>query len=195
MTTDLRPWWETETVLDRKAVKDALWQAILARLEDIKQANPSRRGFSRDQAHYSVDGMSCVTQAEMGQDDGTKNVYYLTARYAGNHWCAFNGDKISVEVRPSFHSSEWFWEPIITLAGASRLNAVVEGVNCYTVEPDSDKPGPGDGFSGARFTIAWLDDDGQPTGEITVTRNMWSRGTIPPKFRDVLKPNATITRD
>ena len=157
--------------------RNQLWSAITAKLADLFPHG----GINRDAAWFSSDDRQCRTTAKRKNDDGTWTTYEITASdHAG---------RIEVKVMEGVDNADSFWKPIAD--STDRLERVVIGDWCYSITPDSDKPGPGDGFDGRRFEIEWLDADGRPTGETLVTRNLWSRGTIPPAWRtDSLKPNA-----
>jgi hypothetical protein len=181
MTTDFQPSAEFAAAIADNEIKmrtdrDALWQAVLAKVDEV-----AKHG-GRSQAFYGGDGYTCMAIATKSQDDGTEIVYEITARD--------NRDRlgITVSVAESVRVHHGFWKPIAD--HPDRSERVVIGDRCYTVRPDSSSPGRGDGFSGRRHVIEWLDESGEPTGETTVTRNLWYRGVIPQQYRDRLAPNA-----
>lgn len=157
--------------------RDTLWAAITAKLEELF---PNGAGLNRDQGWFSADGRQARTTAKRKLDDGTSATYEITARNCHG--------SVEVSVVEGVDNADWFWQPIA--AETVREERVVVEDRCYTIRPDSRNPGAGDGYSGQRFDIEWLDEDGQPTGETTTTRNLWYRGVIPPVWRDRLKPNA-----
>jgi hypothetical protein len=157
--------------------RNNLWAAITAKLEELF---PNGAGMNRDQGWFSAGDRQARTTAKRKNADGSNTTYEITA----SEYCG----RIEVKVEEGVDSSDWFWQPIAD--ETDRSERVVIDDRCYTIRPDSRNPGPGDGYSGQRFNIEWLDDDGRPTGEVVTTRNLWSRGIIPPTWRARLKPNA-----
>jgi hypothetical protein len=167
----------TETEFRTFFDREALWKAVLAKVDEIG------KGMNRSQAFYGADGWTCMAIAEKQQDDGTWLVYEITARGSKTSTVP-----ITVSVAESVRVGHRFWEPIAS--NPDRLERVVVGDRCYTVRPDGPNPDRHNGFGGRLYVIEWLDESGEPTGETTETRNLWSRGVVPPQYRDRLAPNA-----
>lgn len=72
--------------------------------------------------------------------------------------------------------------------GDSPLSAVIEG-RTYTINPKESDPPSCRGFGGAMFTIAFFD------GREVVTRNLWTGGDIPARFRERLPDNARFKKE
>lgn len=178
-----------DTVVDEaKARRGRLWQAILARFDEIaKQPN---RGTSRSAAWYSDDG-KCAARATVYQMDGTAIVYWIEAQVRG-----FNGQfqlgygprtgEVDVRVSESWHSNEPYWEDLIAKDADGR-GVVIEGVH-YRLGQNGDRPGPYNGFAGTRYDIEF--DDGRRV----TTHDLWYQGPVPPKFRDRLPDNARFVQ-
>ncbi len=160
-------------------IREALSAAVMAEAERLRKLG--NRGTGRSQLYLGADGHSALMIATRWEDDGTQTVFQIEGRkgYSG---------AVDLTIEESTRVSHNFWREIV--ADPDPLHRVVVGDHCYHVDPDSAQPGWGDGYGGRRFVIEHLDDAGEPTGETTVTRNLWSRGTIPPVYRDQLKPNA-----
>lgn len=64
---------------------------------------------------------------------------------------------------------------------------IVEGRH-YMIEPDPDQPRDRGfaGFGGAEFTVAFND------GRVVKSRNLWTQGEIPERFREQMPDNATF---
>lgn len=162
--------------------RNLLWAEITRNLDELF---PNGAGLNRDQGWFSADDRQARTTAKRKNPDGTYTTYEITATdYYG---------RIEVKVVEGVDNSDWHWRPIAN--EMDRKERVVIGDACFTIRPDSRNPGSGDGFSGRLHRIEWLDADGQPTGEVIETRNLWSRGTIPPVWRKQLKPNARWAPD
>jgi len=66
----------------------------------------------------------------------------------------------------------------------------IEGRSYVIADEDAEpKRGPGRGFGGARYKIAFHD------GRIVVSTNLWSQGEIPAHFRERLPDNATFCQE
>lgn len=65
----------------------------------------------------------------------------------------------------------------------NNKNQVIIDNQLYYIEPEND-PSQFRGFGGQRFEIAFFD------GRTVVTTNLWHNGTVPEKYRDILKNNA-----
>jgi hypothetical protein len=50
----------------------------------------------------------------------------------------------------------------------------------------------GGGFGGSHFTVQWLDTDGEPTGRVQETCNLWHRGPVPGHWRERLPDTARL---
>jgi len=170
------------SVLPSDQVRDALWQAILVKVDQLK-ADTQYTGASRGPCFYGVDGHTAICILNLSMYDGTTNTYIIEASYNVRR-------SITLTVDTCHGVNEKFWDQVVDEADANRLKAVVIDDRCYTVTPDSATPGPGDGYGGARFDIEWLDADGAPTGETFITHNLWLRGTVPPTYRYRLAVNA-----
>ena len=159
--------------------REALSAAVMAKADELRKAGS--RGTGRSQVFWGSDGFSCLVIATRWEEDGTQTVFEVEAR-------EFYGSRVDVTVDESVRVSHGFWREIAD--HPDPLHRVVVGDHCYSVEPDSAQPGWGDGHGGRRFVLEWLNESGEPTGETLATRNLWSRGTIPPCYRAQLKPNA-----
>ena len=159
-----------------------LWDAIANKLAELF---PNGNGLNRDAGWFSDDGLLARTTAKRKAADGSWTTYEITA--------ADRQDRIEVTTVEGVDNADWFWQPIAD--ETDRTERVVVDDRCYTIRPDSRNPGSGDGFSGRRFEIEWLDEAGRPTGETVVTRNLWSRGTLPPAWRNELSPNARFVSE
>jgi hypothetical protein len=180
------------TTIDPKTVtpeqiRAGLWKAIL----DWGAANVGS-GCNRDIGYYSPDGMKCLCAFSKPRGDGMWDYWHVTATFDGRRHRT--SERLKITFTRTYNASEWFWDPIVAELEAERTSGrrktVVINHHCYAIAPDSSQPGSGDGFGGRRHDIEWLDDDGQPTGEVTVTRNLWARGIVPPTYRDRLRDNA-----
>lgn len=172
--------WFDMTEDEKEQRRVALWKAASSAADPLYKG-----GGSRSTGYFHPQGHSCICIAKKHESDGTKTVYILEATYDYN-------DDIRVTVESSTNNCEDFWDSVLKETDSrDRKRAVIDN-ECYTIKPDSPRPGPGDGFGGRKFDIEWLDDKGEPTGDTTTTRNMWFRGVIPPVYRDRLKPNARL---
>jgi hypothetical protein len=144
-------------------MKDALWDGVLSVVDGLSE---TERGHfsSRDIAHYSDDEQTVTCQMQMGQDDGTSQVYDIT---------------VSVKVRED--SADWFWTgegAALPGSVAEPRRVVVDGKH-YVIGS-----GGNGGFGGRRFDIEFFD------GRRVTTHDLWSQGTIPPKHRKRYPDNA-----
>ncbi len=157
-----------------------LWQAVMARCDELKQQHKPNHGHSQSSALADWDGRGVSGILGVGQGDGTDLVYRIHARTTGRP------ESISVgHDGPWLDSHDAFWAQQL----ADRSTAVVINHEHYRVRPDSGRPGPGDGFDGQMFRIRWLAD-----GSVTETRNLWHQGIIPPSWRDRLPDNAEFVK-
>lgn len=157
---------------------DEMWQAILARCEELKAAAPRRHGDSRSQAMIHGDGNGVSAIFSIGQEDGTDAVYHIQA----HHWRR-HGD-IGVSVDAWLNNRDAFWEKEL----ADRDGAVVIGHEHYRIHPDLRAGERGiAGYGGRLFRIRML-----ATGDVIETRNLWHQGTITPPWRDRLPATAVF---
>lgn len=79
-----------------------------------------------------------------------------------------------------------FWSEKIKNYGMAKGQFFVVGKNCYMMSRD-DSSGM-KGFGGQKFRVLF------GNGDIVVTKNLWTQGEIPERFRDMLRPNAIFLR-
>jgi hypothetical protein len=162
--------------------QDILWQAILARVEELVGNMP----HGRSQGYYAAFGSRghcrCITTVH--NDDGTITVYDLEATRNSEYPADKPWGKVAITVRTYRDDNDDFWQK--RFAEYDDLSVVVNHEH-YRIVPD--KPGGPDhcrGFGGREFTIAFAD------GRTVTTRNLWHQGVIPPSWRDRLPDNAVF---
>lgn len=112
----------------------------------------------------------------------------VTCRRCGRktelHWSA-QTNKYLREERLCFDCG--YWVRIIETEHEPHTQAIIDGKH-FTILPDCPPYAPRlfAGFSGVRFVIEFDD------GTVVETRNLWTQGEIPGKFRRQLKDNATF---
>jgi hypothetical protein len=163
----------------KKEQEDALWDAVLKRVEHIQKTKDEYSGTSRSCAEYTHhdDGtIDCHCTYKSGNKDGSSTVFTLTATWKDG--------QILVQVEEATDHADWFWGP-----GGHRdeddpmRRVVVDGVHYYLGE-DRKESGTFKGFAGRRFEIEFFD------GRRVVTNDLWYQGRIPPKWRERFPDNA-----
>jgi hypothetical protein len=163
----------------QKALRERLWQAVLAECERIKSEENPVGGTSRKMAYYADGWPRCATLLTIGRADGTTAVFFIEATGRQPGWS--DPDRIDIHVSRSYHSSEDYWERQITDQPERRV--VVGGVH-YRLGQHGARPSDHNGFGGKRWDIEFTD------GRKVTTHDLWYQGLIPPKFRDRLPDNA-----
>ena len=81
-----------------------------------------------------------------------------------------------------------FWRTHLENDKTDPRVVVTEKYEHYLIGPEdyAIKRGPGRGFDGHKFYVDYLD------GRTVTTTNLWSQGTIPPRWRRRFTPNANI---
>lgn len=151
--------------------QDKLWQAILAKVEEIQQEE-GRRG-SRDQGWLTSDGKQMSTILDIQKPDGSHRVFRIRA-----HHVPYGPARIEMRVDRWFHNGEGFWEEQLS----DRTNAAVIDGHHYRVRGRENAYSKG--FGGRRHTIRFFD------GREVTTTDLWYQGVIPPAFRDRLPDDA-----
>lgn len=153
---------------EKDPIEEAIWAGSLALVKSLWGGQDY--GYSRSAGGYVHDGdtTSVTLDTDKHQDDGTSLVY-----------------DIEIKVTKRISHSDSFWGPggyIEKENIPARKIARIEGHH-YVIEED-DNSGGFQGMGGRLFTIVF--DDGREV----VTRNLWSQGTIPPKWRERHPDNA-----
>lgn len=101
------------------------------------------------------------------------------------HWVKDVDDYLT-ETQLCFNCGFWLHYIMLAPVGRTEEGQRIARINGhhYVIAPDSPRPGLGDGFGGRRTTIRFHD------GMVVTTRNLWSQGEIPERFRDHLPDNA-----
>lgn len=155
-----------------------LWQAVLAKCEDLKRQVPHRdTGRTAGAVDHDGRGMSAVLQ--LCQDDGT-DFRYLIHAYTNS----LTRDGIAVSVNgPWVDNHDSFWAVQLS----DRDGAVVINHEHYRIAPDTTRGFVG--FGGQLFRIRRFGSD-----EVIETRNLRHQGIIPPSWRDRLPDDAEFVK-
>jgi hypothetical protein len=151
---------------------DELWRLVLDECEKIgTSAAPGGRQSRRSSAMYGADGRSVSALLWIEKNDGSNDVYHLTARDSSGRV----GMDVNVD-GPWTDNHDKFWQMQLR----DRTGAWVIGHTHYRVHPDlPNGRRDGAGHAGRLFRIRRLDN-----GEVFETRNLWFQGTVPPAWRD-----------
>jgi hypothetical protein len=176
---------EAMDYLDSKKEEElALWDVVLATVEEIKSTHEAYAGTSRDVANYihHEDGtIDARTVYRSGNEDGSSAVFTIIA--SRHPTATHQGEPvITVTIDETESHADHFWGPGGPRDDDDPTRRVVVNNVHYLIAPDrSDNFG---GHGGARFEIAFHD------GRRVTSRNLWSQGKIPPKWRGRFPNNA-----
>jgi hypothetical protein len=177
-------------IASKREEEREVWAVALATVKEIESTHEAYAGTSRDGATYThhEDGTIDVrTVYKAGNQDGSDSVFTVTA--TRHPKAVHKGEPvITVTIDETVTHADDFWGP-----GGPRdeddpaCRVVVNNVH-YIIVPDTNSRFQGHG--GAVFEIAFHD------GRRVTSRNLWTQGKIPPKWRDRFPNNAEfIQRD
>lgn len=153
---------------EKDPIEEAIWAGSLALVKSLWGGQDY--GYNRSAAGYVHEGDTTSVTLDTGkyQDDGTQLFY-----------------DIEIKVTKRISHGDSFWGPggyIEKENIPARKIARIDGHH-YVIEED-DNSGGFQGMGGRAFTIVF--DDGREV----VTRNLWSQGHVPPKWRERHPDNA-----
>lgn len=158
---------------------DELNEALCQKAEELRtvhRKNGTWNGDSLSATNCSAYVVSKMLEVHM--PDGTTAAYWISA----SRWPrSGRAQRIDVNVKRFFHSSEDYWEE--QLAAEPERRVVIGGVH-YRLGKNGNTRHQFNGFGGRRFDIEFFD------GRIVTTYDLWYQGQIPPKFRKQLSDNA-----
>ena len=152
---------------------DDLWQAVLARCEELKPEGSA--GSSRSASLIESDGRGVAAICSFDLDDGTSVVHQITAR------AVTRGRVIEVQHTTWLDSHDQFWADQM----ADREGAVVIDHCHYRIKPDIPRGDGGFAGYGGRLHRIRL-----ASGDVIETRNLWYQGIVPPPWRERLPDDA-----
>lgn len=164
-------------------MNNSLENALRAGIEAVYKHLPKPGGSSRGSVAFmgEENGVFVGTDTfTVGQTDGTSKNY-----------------KVLVTVTETVDDGDAFWgspspDPDLYQLpfDVPQHQRVVVDNHFYVIEPDLPPEHSGlRGFGGRRFDIEFFD------GRRVTSHNLWSQGTVPPKWREAYPDNAVFAED